>query len=231
LNDKVVNYVMGLLQVRSDTKVAAWNTANALHRLTSHFFSSTFIAKILENDTYTYPNVKRWTKKFDIFEKDKIFLPVNINNTHWTLLVVFMQDREIHYYDSMSGLTDLYLNAAMDWIVDEGREKKKIKVHRSEWTLRKGYPHQVMGAICTRQGASANYLAARLQQTGGSQAYVPQQTNLVDCGMFTCIFADLTADDTPLVGSLSQENMMHLRLKTGTDIMRGTLSYAKPTYT
>ena len=71
------------------------------------------MVKLLQNGRYTYANVKRWSKKFDVFEKEKIFIPVNINNTHWTLLVVYIQKKEIHYYDSMSGSGKTYTKAAM----------------------------------------------------------------------------------------------------------------------
>ena len=54
------------------------------------------------NGTYGYANVRRWSRKFDVFEKEKIFIPVNISNSHWTMIVVFVQKREIHYYDSMN---------------------------------------------------------------------------------------------------------------------------------
>ena len=78
---------------------------------------------------YNYNGVKRWTKRFDVFEKDKIFFPVNINDTHWTLLVVFVQDKQIHYYDSMSGSGRYYLRNAMKWIIDEVSDSfRNIKV-------------------------------------------------------------------------------------------------------
>ena len=38
--------------------------------------SANIWSRTQEKGKYTYENVKRWTKKFDIFKKDKIFLPV-----------------------------------------------------------------------------------------------------------------------------------------------------------
>ena len=68
---------------------------------------------------YNYMNVRRWTKKvrglimyatffdyynqFDIFAMDKIFIPVNLNQAHWCLAVIFIQEQKIQYYDSMNG--------------------------------------------------------------------------------------------------------------------------------
>ena len=52
---------------------------------------------------YDYNDVRRWTKNIDIFEYDKIFIPINISNGHWTLAVISMQLLEIKYYDSLNG--------------------------------------------------------------------------------------------------------------------------------
>ncbi len=35
-------------------------------------------------------------------------MQVNVNNTHWTLLVAFMQEKEIHYYDRFAFLLRFY---------------------------------------------------------------------------------------------------------------------------
>ena len=47
---------------------------------------------------------------FDIFDRDKIFCPVNLGNTHWCMAVIFMQEKRIQYYDSMGGQGWKYLN-------------------------------------------------------------------------------------------------------------------------
>ncbi len=41
----------------------------------------------------------------DIFSLKYIFCPININNSHWTLAVIFMEAKKIQYYDSC-GKTD-----------------------------------------------------------------------------------------------------------------------------
>ena len=109
LNDEVINFYMNMLMERDQRR----SDQSAGKVRSSHFFSSFFMVKLLQNGKYTYANVKRWSKKFDVFSKDKIFIPVNINNSHWTLLVVYIQKKEIHYYDSMSGSGRTYTNAAM----------------------------------------------------------------------------------------------------------------------
>lgn len=151
LNDEAVNFYMCMLQ-ELDEKRCKMNP----NRLPSHYFNSFFMSKLLENEVYNYKNVKRWTKKFDIESKDKIFFPVNIHNTHWTLAVVYMQKKEIHYYDSMSGSGRNYLNALLKWVVDDIQDKKSKTLDPKEWKLlapsapqqRNGYDCGVFTITC-----------------------------------------------------------------------------------
>ncbi|RYY81265.1 hypothetical protein EON63_15830 [archaeon] len=104
LNDEAINFYMLMLQERDDLLCKYYiqpstptpsHTHTNTQRRGSHYFNSFFLTKLLENNTYTYSQVRRWTKKFDLFSKDKVFIPVNISNTHWTLCVVYVQKREI----------------------------------------------------------------------------------------------------------------------------------------
>jgi sentrin-specific protease 1 len=100
----------------------------------SYFFNSFFITKLLIcDDDYKYANVKRWSKKIDIFEMDKIYFPININNDHWAMAVVYMKEKRICYYDSISKDGSKYVNGLMRWIQDEGTYKKGIVVDPSKW--------------------------------------------------------------------------------------------------
>jgi hypothetical protein len=61
-------------------------------------FSTYLFTKLQRGDTDT----QRWGKRVNIFEKEKIFVPVN-HRLHWTLVVVDMTATKISYYDSMRG--------------------------------------------------------------------------------------------------------------------------------
>ncbi len=65
--------------------------------------------------TYNYGNVSRWSKKLpgkDIFNLKKIFIPINIESRHWTCVVIFMKEKRIQYYDSLSvGAGKIHMNA------------------------------------------------------------------------------------------------------------------------
>lgn len=62
---------------------------------TTHFFSR------LEADGYSA--VKRWAlrKGLDVFVPDKVFVPVNRGNLHWTLAVIDNKNKELVFYDSL----------------------------------------------------------------------------------------------------------------------------------
>ena len=80
--------------------------------------------KLLDADNtkkYTYDNVKRWTKQ-NVFNFDKIFIPININNCHWVLIIIFIKDKKIMYYDSdisNENQSELYLNTTLSWLYNE----------------------------------------------------------------------------------------------------------------
>ena len=101
LNDEVINFYFNMLM-------------SGLHRKEGFYsFSSFFFTRLLvPNLGYTYKNVRRWTMKVDIFSKKKIFFPINIGNTHWTLLLIDLMLKTIFYYDSFRS-EDVYASHAL----------------------------------------------------------------------------------------------------------------------
>ena len=139
----------------------------------SHFFSSGFITRLLNlgiggSGKYDYPGVRRWSKKFDVFSLKCIYFPINIDNTHWTMLVLNIEKKSIQFYDSMNGGGRIYLEGIQKWIVDEGKAKKDMIIDPNDWKLL------------------------------SHQENVPKQKNGYDCGIFSCICADYLSDDLPL---------------------------------
>ena len=51
------------------------------------FMNSFFYTHHFETNQYDYQNVAKWVK-FDIFKYDKIVVPINIDNIHWTLVII-----------------------------------------------------------------------------------------------------------------------------------------------
>ena len=98
LNDEVIHYFLILLGKRDQV------LCKKLNRKRSHFFKSFFTSKLLDEYSYCYANVERWSNKVpgkDIFKLDKIICPVNIINSHWACAVIFVEEKHIQYYDSV----------------------------------------------------------------------------------------------------------------------------------
>jgi len=194
LNDEVINFYMCLLQQRDNFNIEISDG----RRVSSHYFNTFFINKLINKGEYNYANAKRWTKKFNVFSKDKIFIPVNISNTHWTIIVVFIKLKEIHYYDSMGGSgINRYLKHILHWLKDESKEKynNEYIINNNEWKL--------------------------IDQEDD----VPQQRNGFDCGMFTILCADFLSDNIPLNNSYDQNEISSYRKKVCASILRGELNF------
>ena len=59
--------------------------------------------KLYENENYTFKNVAKWTKKVDIFRQKKVFIPINVENLHWVLVVIDITITTIFFYDGYKG--------------------------------------------------------------------------------------------------------------------------------
>ena len=85
---------------------------------------------------YNYKRVSGWSKMpgGDIFNQRKIFIPINEKNTHWTCIVIFMKEKQIQYYDSLSdGAGTIYMNDVLQYLVDEDKGQGHVK--REGWAL------------------------------------------------------------------------------------------------
>jgi sentrin-specific protease 1 len=194
LNDEVINGYMELLKQRSMRHEEELFQAEAkgvplnkrwprVQILTSFFY-----AKLFENDpktsrlTYDYSRVRRWTRRFDVFSYDLMFVPVNHGNLHWTLSVVNFRDKRIEYYDSMGSCHHQVTDNMMRWLKDEMEHKKQQVLDPSEWST-------------VLHGRD-----------------VPQQSNSDDCGMFMCKFTDFLSREADLNFSAAHMNYFRARM-------------------
>ena len=105
---------MSLLQQESDDACK-----QEIGDLKSFIFNTHFFSKLFDEgntNLFTYDNVKRWPKNIDIFSCNKLYFPINIKNTHWTLAVVSMKTKSIDYYDSYGGDGQHWVDGLMDYI-------------------------------------------------------------------------------------------------------------------
>ena len=178
LKDEVVNFYFQLLNERNK-RLRAEDPGCGVPD--AHFHNSFFIIKLRDHGRgYVYKNVRKWTmrkRKVDLFSKDLIVVPININDMHWTLCVVFVGMKLIQYYDSMSGNGSAYTSALLRYLEDEWKDKAER------------YP-------ATRNGGAAfNTKEWTLASGGGTVdgCAVPQQRNGSDCGVFMSAFASQIA--------------------------------------
>jgi Ulp1 family protease len=86
---------------------------------------------------YNSKNVSKWSKKLpgkEIFNLKKIFIPINIENQHWTCIVIFMKEKQIQYYDSHAvGAGNSHMNDVLWYLVDEDKGQGCVK--REDWVL------------------------------------------------------------------------------------------------
>ena len=170
LNDEVINFFFRSLEKRDDE----W-CQDVRGKKRSVFFNTHFIAALMQEDSDNknergVPNherVKNWPR-LDIFECEKIFIPVHVDRIHWTLIVVFVEAKKIRYYDSMFNGSGRYLDGIMTWLKAEHLEKKG----------------QLLPDIGGFQLEIVNDC--------------PQQSNSVDCGVFVCAYADFLSQDLPI---------------------------------
>jgi len=163
LNDEIINMYMQLLSLR-DERLCEANK----ERKPSHFFNSFFLTVLLKDG---YSGVRRWTRraKVDVFALSKIFVPVNLQNTHWCMLVVDVQRKVIQYYDSMGGSGRSCLDTMESYMAQEHKDKRGVPIPPSlKWKK-----------VCTTDET-------------------PRQKNGSDCGVFSIMFAEFLSLDLPL---------------------------------
>ena len=61
----------------------------------------------------------------DIFDLDKIILPINMGNMHWIVAVIFMRKKRIEIFDSFGSTGIRYLHTLFCYIQDEYQDKKQ----------------------------------------------------------------------------------------------------------
>jgi sentrin-specific protease 1 len=72
----------------------------------------------------------------DIFKLKYIFCPINLDNVHWTLAVIFMEEKKIQYYDSFGGTDLAKMQGLLEYVKDEYKAKHDGEdMDATEWEL------------------------------------------------------------------------------------------------
>jgi sentrin-specific protease 1 len=136
---------------------------------------------------YCYDNVKNWAAKIkatggNVFKLKYLLIPCNISNSHWCLCFADIAKKRIQYYDSKGGDGFHFMSGLQKYFKDEATK------HAGDTSVAHLLDLDSWELIPTDTDTT------------------PQQTNDLDCGVFTCVFAyyltlqlklRFTADDMP----------------------------------
>jgi len=126
LDDEPINGMVKLLEKRNEATVAANPEAPKFH-----LFNTFFFHRLWYMGENSYDMVRRWTKKVDVFACAKIFIPINIMNSHWILVMVETGPSVIHVYDSLGERYPMVDSSIKRWLHDEAEDKGK---GQREWS-------------------------------------------------------------------------------------------------
>ncbi|BGP53201.1 hypothetical protein JCM8202_002757 [Rhodotorula sphaerocarpa] len=195
LNDELINYYGVMINNRSNAadereKAGAKNPRGTGERrlLKSFCFNTNFFTMFEDGG---FAKVKRWTRRFNTFEKDIIIVPINYKNTHWCCAAVNLKEKRFEYHDSLGGPRPFVYKALRSWLQEEHKSRKGSEIDLSDW---EDYYDDA----------------------------VPQQKNMNDCGVFTCMFMESLSRDHPGF-DFQQKNMTYLRARIALEIDNGEL--------
>ena len=117
-----------------------------------------------------------------MFQKNKIILPIKIDNMHWATAVIYIRLQKIRIFDSMGANREIYLEALLRFVKDSWQLiNKGVSFPDSEqWQL-------------------VNYTDD-----------IPIQNKEHDCGVFCCMYADCISNNREL--NFSYEIIQQKRL-------------------
>jgi sentrin-specific protease 7 len=179
LNDNLINFYLKFIE-------------NVLiseeMRKRCHFFNTYFMAKMLklwnesnkniQDHDNIYQEMKKWIKKVNLFEKDFIFIPVNINE-HWDLIIIcyphrfFSQDNDLPFllfFDSLCRMDNIYAFILFQFLSRELRTKMPEKF--TNFALPKSFRFN-------------------LTTLPHYQHMLPKQSNLSDCGLYLLQYIEM----------------------------------------
>lgn len=175
LNDETINFYGQLVLQRSQralalrrdpTVRAPQETLDPAACWDVHVFNSFFYHKLA---TAGHAGVARWTRRVDVFGKDKILFPVNLGNTHWVTGCIDFRRKRVEYYDSMRLPNPAFFQQVAAWLQAE----HEAKCHRPlDWEA-DGW-------------------------TEYSCTHFPSQQNGYDCGVFTIAAIEQLSRRNPL---------------------------------
>lgn len=91
--DVIMFYTKNYLTKRDEIMCAE------IGRKGSHFYNTMIMTAYFDKKHVFRERMMTNVPGRDIFKLKYLFFPININNNHWTLIVVYMEEKRISYYD------------------------------------------------------------------------------------------------------------------------------------
>jgi sentrin-specific protease 1 len=145
LNDELICFYLRHCLCKWDE--ALFNEQKVSKR--SHFFNTHFWQSLHDQynpdlgvrGKYNYKNIKRWSKKIpgkNIFDLERVFVPINVENQHWVLGVIHIEKMIIEFLDSKIGteMTDAiksYYFGLPPYVKDEYMRIYGSNLDTSKW--------------------------------------------------------------------------------------------------
>lgn len=118
-------------------KKRATNSSKPLPRI---FAFNTFFYSLLSSRGYS--GVRRWTKKakINVFELDRVVIPINKGGFHWILVIVNITEKRVEYYDSMGREGESKENQPVlinvrNFMMEEAKAQNQSVEEVSKWTF------------------------------------------------------------------------------------------------
>lgn len=174
LNDAVIDYFFTVFMRNRDNEKVKRN----LQAVPSVYFSYNFLNNLMNvNKTsigsitlitnlsqYNRANAYKAVKTFrilknNIFNKSKLFLPLNINRSHWSMYMIDMINKTINYFDSIEPSTESKLESVsvqniryqvlLNFLEDRSKDEEGVKdFDVDEWSYNVFYEKQNNGYDC-----------------------------------------------------------------------------------
>jgi sentrin-specific protease 1 len=144
LNDELINYYLSMLKERSAHPESVINKVKpkSLPKKPPskvHAFNTFFYSLL---STRGYSAVRRWTKKakVNLFDIDRVIIPVNKGGFHWILVMVNVSEERLEYYDSMgregvSRENSGVLENVRNFMVEEAKAQNRSPDKVAKWSF------------------------------------------------------------------------------------------------
>ncbi|KAJ7467228.1 hypothetical protein B0H11DRAFT_1732868, partial [Mycena galericulata] len=109
-----------------------------------HVMTSFFWPKL--ETGYINARLAKWTKTVDIFTKDAVLIPINIDNAHWAVVAIQFRQKQIVLYDSARWDLSYVFPRLREYLDCEHRDKRKTPFDFTDW--QNNTPRQTNGYDC-----------------------------------------------------------------------------------